>query len=78
MQNIHNFFQYVINYLRSEVKYPEKFCRSQLQLAVRGRNYYSGLKRARINLRREMDVKGRSGREENQIGLCGKNRKQFH
>lgn len=81
MQNTRNFFQYVINHLRSEVKYPEKFRRPQLQLAARGRNYYSGLKRAfaRINLRRESGCgrtkwkRGKPNRE-----LCGKDRKQFH
>jgi len=51
VQNIRNFIQYVINHLRSEVKYIRKSFVPQLHLAAHGRNYYSGLKRtfARIN-----------------------------
>lgn len=79
MQNIRNFIQYVINHLRSEVKYIRKSFVPQLHLAARRRNYYSGLKRtfARINPKRKMAVE-RGNKKEKTRELCGKDRKQFH
>lgn len=53
MQNIRNFIQCVINHLRSEIKYIRGSFVSQLQLAARGRNYYSGLKRTFRSIRKE-------------------------